>query len=152
WGAERLRKWVRRHPQLTSGTSVAAISSGIVVFLVLLLVSGAHRLKVLEAQSRAGQFENNLQVIRYVMNAPAFEEEKYREGQQLCHSSLQLFDVLDEPQWYETGTAENLSGQERQRLRREVAEILYLMTRHELRLLDSGVSPDGLDSAAKLLR
>jgi serine/threonine protein kinase len=54
---ERTRKWARRHPRLTSSTSVALLALGLIGILVTLLVIRGKRLDGFHAQETLKRFE-----------------------------------------------------------------------------------------------
>jgi len=142
---ERLRKWLRRHPRLTSSGTVAAAAG-------LLLVAGAaafvgvqnhltkarEQIAVDEAQKRKRDFETGTQRALCLVNTNSdlhdriggprsAPQDHLRQGMNVCEETLALYDVLDGDDWQEHPAWQRLDEDERQRLAEEVRELLMLL-------------------------
>src|SRR5690606_24612744 len=80
WGKERARKWIRRHPRFTSASTVGTVAVLLVAAVAALAVARGHRLETLEANNNVAEFRDDLQEIRYLLNAPNLDEAKYQRG------------------------------------------------------------------------
>src|SRR5262245_53584855 len=128
---ERMRKWVRRHPRLTSPGAIAVYAAA-----VLLVGSAAAVQKSLIARAerqdreRADayrQFEDFLTLtdrVRQASGSPAGSDEVLRLGSE----ALDRYGVT-EPGWEERDEVARLPTFERKRLRDEVGEVAFLAAR-----------------------
>jgi serine/threonine protein kinase/tetratricopeptide (TPR) repeat protein len=127
--AERMRKWVRRHPRLTSWTSVGAMAGLVVLVLVTLFVLRGRRLTHLEALDSRRQLGEDLKTVHYLLNKPDAGREQHEEGFALCRRTAERYRLLDTPAWQETSLVRPLPPEERRHLREDVGELLFLWAR-----------------------
>jgi serine/threonine protein kinase/tetratricopeptide (TPR) repeat protein len=174
---ERSRKWLRRHPRLTSSASVAVVAG------LLLLVAGAgslglwRQLATGEAQQRQQQYESGTMSALCLVNTsaagPGREElgtggillDNTRRGLQVCEETLALYHVLDRPDWQQSSDWQRLSPNVRPRLAEGTRELLLLLAwaraqthsgskdelRQSLQLLDRAEAIEGLGPSPALL-
>ncbi len=131
---ERCRKWLRRHPRLTSSGTVAAVAA------VLLLTVGAaylgmkqnldgaeYRIDADHAHNRLRLHDaGTLQALCLINVADAHGENR-RRGAVVCEKTLSLFGVLDRPDWSTDPGWKHLNGAERERLAENTRELLLLL-------------------------
>jgi serine/threonine protein kinase/Flp pilus assembly protein TadD len=133
--AERLRKWLRRHPRLTSSGSVAAVAA-----LLLLGTAGAAagvrqhlgeaRRQLHEAEVRDTQKAYEAGALRALclVNTVVTEfDDHLAEGVRVCEETLALYDVLGRPDWQEQPEWRRLGPDERRRLAENTRELLHLL-------------------------
>jgi serine/threonine protein kinase/Tfp pilus assembly protein PilF len=100
--AERLRKWARRHPRLTSTgvvallalLLVAACASGIVAARAR-LAAAREQLAVSEAQDRKQAFEAQAQEARCLLHTMVDHQDNLRQGIAVCRQALGTYGLLD---------------------------------------------------------
>ena len=131
---ERVRKWLRRHPRLTSSGSVATVAA------VLLLTAGAALLGMrgyLRSAEHQVEANNVRQKLRLhdagtlralcLVNVADAHDENLRQGAEVCATTLQLFGVLDREDWANESAWKHLSDEERNRLAENTRELLLLL-------------------------
>ncbi len=136
--AERLRKWRRRHPRLSSSGTVAAVA------LVLLLgVSGYFLSGHLQLSSEKDeldrwgtaeavrQFREEVKTIRYLLLAPDVGPGQREEGLLLAQNVFTRFHVLGDEEWKGRAPFRSLPEADQQWVRAHVGELLL----HKARLL-----------------
>ncbi len=137
---ERVRKWTRRHPRVSSSTVV-----GILAALVILAVAGALMLRVrhlgrlkaeqeaqqtgLEAAATLRRLHHDLRAIEALLGShiPELEREQQDEGMALARGLLDRYRVLESADWQETPLVAALPPEQRQQLREEMGELLLLL-------------------------
>jgi serine/threonine protein kinase/predicted Zn-dependent protease len=124
---ERVQKWARRHPQLTSGTSVAVVAglallaAGIGAFTLhreLQRRTAAEELPKLIAQSDAI-------LPRLIRSADAADRGRALTD---ARTAVARYGVLDQADWQSGSLVTRLPLEEQDRVRSRVGELLFLMT------------------------
>jgi serine/threonine protein kinase/lipoprotein NlpI len=143
---ERVYKWTRRHPRLTSSTGVGVFAS--LLFLVLLslfLMRLSHlaQLKAdqdtqrihLEAAASLHQLDEELKTVEVLLgsNIPDVEPEQLEDGTALARKILDRYGVLEIPSWQGTALVSSLSSEQRQWLLEDMGEILMLLAKAKAR-------------------
>lgn len=137
---ERARKWIRRHPRLTSSTTVGAVAVSLALLLGgLLLMHLSHlaqrdqdradqlaRLEALDAQKKLG---GELKTVQFLLSRPDAERQQLDEGLALCRHSLERYGVLETPPWQEGPLVQALAPEDQRRLREDMGELLFLLAR-----------------------
>jgi eukaryotic-like serine/threonine-protein kinase len=154
--AERLRKWLRRHPRLTSSGSVAVLAAALLLSAGAAL-AGVHahltstrqNLVVAEARQRKQDFDAGTQEALCLVNTLSEAQDHLPRGRAACEKTLALYDVLgrsdwqDAPLWQLLAPAEQLAGAE------DVRELLLLLAWARTRLAPA--DPATLAAALHLL-
>jgi serine/threonine protein kinase/Tfp pilus assembly protein PilF len=153
---ERLRKWTRRHPRLTSSASVATVAA---VFLVgagaaLAALHGhltgtRHELAAKEARERQGRYEAGATRALCLVNTVADLQDHLRQGLAACEETLGLYGVLDRDDWQRDPNWLRLDERDRERLAGDTRELLLLLAWARVRL--AGEAPDALRDALGVL-
>jgi serine/threonine protein kinase/lipoprotein NlpI len=126
---ERTQKWVRRHPRLTSWSSVGTVAGLVIVVLLTLLVTWWHRLAHLEAQTARRQLGKDLGTALLLLNGPTGGRKHYEEGLALCERAAKRYHLLDTPAWQDKLLVRKLSAEEQRQLREQLSEMLFLWAR-----------------------
>jgi eukaryotic-like serine/threonine-protein kinase len=129
---ERSRKWIRRHPRLTSVTSM--------IVLGLVLVSSAagwtmvrgQRLAEFEAQESFNRFHEEAKSVQFLLNARSMDTDQLVEGLKQGQKALGTYAVLDNPEWAKQPAVRQLSAANQTKLRSELEDLLLLMSRATL--------------------
>jgi tetratricopeptide (TPR) repeat protein len=138
---ERSRKWMRRHPRLSSAASVAGAAA------VLLLAAGValasvrshladtrDQLAASQAQDRKRAFEEGVVRAHFLVNTTIELRDHLREGSAVCRQTLNLYGVLERADWQEHPDWRRLAPDDRQRLAEDVRELLLLLAGARVRL------------------
>jgi serine/threonine protein kinase/tetratricopeptide (TPR) repeat protein len=139
--AERLRKWLRRHPRVTSSGSVAALAA------VILLAAGAsllavrghlagtqEQLQLAESQDRQRAYEAGTVRALCLVNTVNDLQDHLQQGLEVCRNTLGLYDVLDRADWEEHPHWQRLEPEARHRLAENTRELLLLLAWARVRL------------------
>jgi tetratricopeptide (TPR) repeat protein len=168
---ERVRKWIRRHPRVTSSGSVATIA------ILMLCAAGAGfigvrerlittkgQLAVVQAQDRKRHFEEGAQRARCLINTTIDMQDNLRQGMALCEKTLGLYDILEQEPGQEHPDWRQLAPRQRLDLAEDARELLLLLAwarvrtdprnentlRQALTMLDRAAAIDGLPLSTAL--
>jgi serine/threonine protein kinase/tetratricopeptide (TPR) repeat protein len=137
---ERARKWMRRHPRLSSSTSVALVAT----FLILAL-AGTFLLRVrqlrrwgIEQEYRQTQLmavttmhslRDDLKTVEVLLGTDVADAERDQreEGIALARGILDRYRVLESPAWQETKLVAPLADDQRRQLKEDMGELLLLL-------------------------
>jgi serine/threonine protein kinase/tetratricopeptide (TPR) repeat protein len=131
---ERLHKWLRRHPRLTSSGSVATAAT-----LLLTAVSASwvgirdhlqqtqNQLQVAQTQERKQAYERGVQRALCLVNTIADWKDHLRLGLSACEETLGLYGVLEREDWQQQPNWQRLEPAEQQRLAEDTRELLLLL-------------------------
>jgi serine/threonine protein kinase/tetratricopeptide (TPR) repeat protein len=126
---ERVQKWMRRHPRISSGASIASISTLLIAALVYLVLAIGGRLAAYDAERRWIKFQEGLvraQLLVHTANEPG---ENVLEGERICTQTLSLFDILSDRDWLESSRVRHLGPKVRRRLPEDATELIILLAR-----------------------
>ena len=130
--AERLAKWARRHPRLTSSTSIALLSVAMIIGLVAALVVRQRRIESLTAtEALHGLAEDRIkaEVLLGARDAPPAQ---VAEGEALVGRILAQYPDPTSPGWASRPLVARLEENDRARLRDDLGEVIYLAARAAL--------------------
>jgi eukaryotic-like serine/threonine-protein kinase len=125
---ERARKWLHRHPRLP----LKLLAGGTALLLGLALWFGLrslHLARTATALSALDGFREDLRAAQTAFSAPGDGADQHDKGQQLAERALARFHVLDDADWVQKDLPTALPSEDRDRLRREVGELLLLLAR-----------------------
>jgi serine/threonine protein kinase/tetratricopeptide (TPR) repeat protein len=125
---ERVRKWWRRHPRLTSFTTLGVAAAVILTLLTLGFVARGRALVRKEARDIQATFQDDLRHAQALLCAQDIEPDERDAGIAVCRGALQRYHVLDDPAWQQSAPVRSLGAEEQVRLRQEVEELLLLLT------------------------
>ncbi len=144
--AERSRKWARRHPRITSGTSIAAMAGAIILGLAAILFVRAQRLARLEAYATLAEFRDGLDTIEYLLNTQTSDPGRRREGMTLAHKMLALYKAEGDPTWRAGPAVARLDAPDRGRLFEDIGELSLALAR--ALALEAADRPAGAERAS----
>jgi serine/threonine protein kinase/tetratricopeptide (TPR) repeat protein len=137
---ERVRKWMRRHPQLTSSASVALIAAALLGGTSCLLIGVRNhlaetqkQLELAQALERKRGFEEWTQRALCLVNTTADLGDHQRRGKEACLKALSFYRVLDQDDWQDQAAWRQLSAEDRPRLGEDVRELLLLLAANRAR-------------------
>ncbi len=126
---ERTRKWMRRHPRLSSGGSIAAISGVLIVGLAALVLLVGGRLAGYDAERRWIKFEEGLVRAQLLVHTGSEPGQNLTEGEQICRQTLAQFNVLADPKWRQKSPTTRLQPKNQARLPDDATELVVLLAR-----------------------
>jgi serine/threonine protein kinase/tetratricopeptide (TPR) repeat protein len=127
--SERGRKWVRRHPRLSSTTSVALILGTILILLAAFIAQRGRALARLQAAEGWHQFHEEMKTAQVQLYRRHADQQQLEEGIQLARTTLGHYQVLEDSAWDKTAAVRYLPLEDQQRLGDEVGELLFLLAR-----------------------
>jgi serine/threonine protein kinase/Flp pilus assembly protein TadD len=139
-GVERLQKWARRHPRLTSSASVATVAAVLLVAtggalfgLHHHLVNAREQLMTAQARVRKDRYEEATVKALCLVNTHADFQDQLSPGLALCEDALGQYGLLDGEQFTEPSDWNRLDSSERNRLAEDTRELLLLLASGRVR-------------------
>ena len=127
---ERTAKWRRRHPRVTSSTSVALFCGAILATLAVLFAARLQHMRRLEALDTLAGFREQVRSAKFLLNKSGPERGQLEEGVQLCTDALNRYGALEGAPFEELAVVRSLPPEEdRDALRGEVREALQTLAR-----------------------
>lgn len=168
--AERLRKWMRRHPRLTSSGTVA-LAAAVLLMAGGAVLAGVHQhlshtreeLAGVEATQRRQTFETGTVRAQCLINTTSELQDlslsalpgldHLRQGMNMCESTLALYEVLDREDWQQHPAWQRLDEDEQRRLSEDTRELLLLLAWARVLEYDrQGASEKSPEARAEVLR
>jgi serine/threonine protein kinase/Flp pilus assembly protein TadD len=150
---ERAQKWVRRHPRLTSLTSIAALAALLAGSAISWSLVHGYRLAELEAQQTLNRFHEETKTVQFLLNARSMDRDQLDEGLQRGQQALSAYQVLDNPSWQQHPAVRYLSADNETRLRAEMEDLLLLLARAKIQqaagLRDAGQKEEQVRTALR---
>ena len=138
---ERVNKWRRRHPRLTSSTSVAIVCVAILALIAAFFTVELRNERRLEALDTLAGFREQVQSAKFVLNKAEPNQRQLAEGIGLCTEALGRYRALDGVSLDVVPAARNLpSPAERTALQNEIREALLILARAQV--LQSGLETE----------
>jgi tetratricopeptide (TPR) repeat protein len=139
--AECGRKWVRRHPRLSSSAAVFG-AAALLLLLAGCALSGVRgrladtrdQLQVARARDRQKAYEEGVTRALFLANTTSDPHDHVREGIQVCENTLGLYGILDRDAWEEPADWVRPPQEDRQRLAENARELLLLLAGGKVRL------------------
>ena len=153
---ERVQKWSRRNPRLTSAAIVALAAAllltvaGVAVANLQGHLAGTRaELGSVQARDRLRDHRNGTAKALCLVNTTLDSPDHVRQGVAACEETLAIYGSLDGPAWQEPSEWLSLPAEERARLREDTRELLMLLAAARARLAPA--DPAALRSALSLL-
>jgi eukaryotic-like serine/threonine-protein kinase len=126
---ERLAKWIRRHPRLTSGASVASISLAVFALLAFLsMVGWRYRGQVL-AREKLESFYGHMKTAFFLMYGPHPDSSQLERASGECQEAMIPYGLPANANWKQASVVQSLPHERQQQLREDMGELLYLAAR-----------------------
>jgi serine/threonine protein kinase/lipoprotein NlpI len=157
---ERVKKWARRHPRMSSNATIATLAAALVALLATGIDRRNQRVAQLEAEAayqkvrqeaevKLRQVQPDLAEARYRLSTRAPDADMLSAGVVRCRAALDRYGLLDDPRWEERSGYAMLTPGEQRQLRRQLSDICLLFARGRL-LQGKAVDDDRLKEAARL--
>jgi eukaryotic-like serine/threonine-protein kinase len=129
---ERSRKWIRRHPRLTSVTTMLMLGLVLASFTVGVTMARVQRLAEFEAQESFNRFHEEAKTVQFLLNARSMDTDQLVDGLEQGQKALGTYAVLDNSEWDKQPAVRRLSAANQTKLRSELEDLLLLMSRAAL--------------------
>jgi eukaryotic-like serine/threonine-protein kinase len=124
---ERVRKWARRHPRLTSSTSVGILAGAALLALGSVAVVRGRHLSRLQGAETLNGFRDDMQTAQFLLYDRMGDPERVERGYEQCQAALSRYHVIDGSRhWEERSDVKSLPVESRQQLRADVGELLFM--------------------------
>lgn len=124
---ERGRKWLRRHPRLTSSASVATAAGLLLALTGAALLGVRAHLETARNQERQRSFRKGTDQALLLVNTTLDLHDHLPQGQAVCEETLALYGILQRDDWQQQKHWKQLGPAERQRLAEDARELLLLL-------------------------
>jgi serine/threonine protein kinase/Tfp pilus assembly protein PilF len=148
-GGERLRKWSRRHPRLTTAGVVALAASLLLLVLGCGLLAVRARLGDAEARERKQAFQSGTLEALCLLHTALEHQDNQRLGAQVCIRTLARYGLEEGKSWPGHPDWERLSPAEGREVAEDARELLLLLARARVQLCPG--DPQTLRRALSLL-
>ncbi|MEO8269335.1 MAG: protein kinase [Aureliella sp.] len=130
---ERLQKFVKRHPLLTSTTSIVFAAALALAALVSGMVVVQGRVEKLEASHLASRLQEDLPETLAMLRSPGVEAELIQDGIEHAREILRRWNDTDGQQQF-ASTLQLLSDDERAETRQQIGDLCYALAGAEIQL------------------
>jgi serine/threonine protein kinase/tetratricopeptide (TPR) repeat protein len=131
---ERIHKWVRRHPGLTSSGSVATVAVLVLAAVGIAfaavrghLIRAQEQIRLTEAAERKRSYQAGTERALCLVNTTLDLHDHLRQGVRVCEETLSLYGVLDAEDWQDQPAWVQLDPADRQQLAEDTRELLLLL-------------------------
>jgi eukaryotic-like serine/threonine-protein kinase len=122
---ERVRKWARRHPRLSSATTVTIVAAVLLALVGLACFSLWRGNQNYRARAARDAVADAVHPVAASVADPLGPDEFWREGRRRALESLAPYNLPDDENWQQSRNVRRLSPGEIEALRQDVARILY---------------------------
>lgn len=142
--AERLTKWVRRHPEVGSVSTVGGLAAALILGLGVLTWSIADHLEVASAKTRLADFRKAFNECQIALNTTSipFVRADLEPAIDRADQVLAAYGVNEPRDWTRGTLVRRLPKTEARALREEMAELILLRTRARVLLAGHGSDAD----------
>jgi serine/threonine protein kinase/tetratricopeptide (TPR) repeat protein len=168
---ERVRKWLRRHPRITSSSTVAAAAAIVLLAVAASLVgvssslaSARESLEITHAQEEKRAYTAGTERALCLVNTTSAMRDHLSEGIGVCEQTLAIYGILEHADWQTHPSWQRLPEQDRERLCEDTRELLMMLAwarvrtaedseaslREALALLDRAERIEGLQPSPAL--
>jgi serine/threonine protein kinase/tetratricopeptide (TPR) repeat protein len=127
--AERARKWSRRHPRITSGTTIAPFVGALLIVLAALLFIRGQRIARFEAYETLAGFRQDFDSCQFLLNTQTDDPERREQGITTGRRAIGIYGALVDPRWREAAAVVNLDRDDRPRLAEDIGELALIVAR-----------------------
>jgi eukaryotic-like serine/threonine-protein kinase len=131
---DQVRKFIRRHPRLTSSSSVAALAFLVFLAVGAVLVGVRNQLSEARLRERIRLHDAGVQQALCLINTRLQLVDHLREGIAACERTLALFGADGSRPWTESSDWLRMEPELRQRLAEDRRELLMLLAGARMRL------------------
>jgi serine/threonine protein kinase/tetratricopeptide (TPR) repeat protein len=126
---ERTQKWMRRHPRMSSGGSIATVGLALIAGLIYMILAIGGRLAGYDAERRWIKFQQGLVRAQLLVHTGREPGENLTDGERVCLQTLGLFDITTDPNWIRSSRVRRLEPKVQRRLLDDAVELAILLAR-----------------------
>lgn len=124
---ERLGKWVRRHPRLTSNSGISIMAMVVIGIVWALAATNATRSHKGDAMVQLQLFHQATQQVETeILSVRGDNAQELRRCVDACHRALEQYQVETQPMWQDLPVVRYLAPVEQDELRVDIAHLLTL--------------------------
>ncbi len=146
---ERAGKWARRHPRLTSSTSVAILVGFLALGMLAGFIARGKSLARLQAADSLVKFREEAATARYLLNTRVFDRDRRAKAVGIAMEALARYAIPGDPAWPTRPPVADLDPDDRRELMEEAGALLLFLAR-AARLDAEHLKPDDPARKAKL--
>jgi serine/threonine protein kinase/Tfp pilus assembly protein PilF len=124
---ERTQKWVRRHPRLTSFTTLGIAAGILIALLSTGFVLRGREVARRQAKESLSTFQEQVRTAQALLYARHSDREELEEGTQICQAALGQYQILENPLWQQLPAVSYLGRLDRDELNEDAGELLFLL-------------------------
>src|SRR5439155_24490896 len=102
----------KRHPSVTSSTTVAIAAGVVIVALAVSLMLWSQRLGRLEALESLNQFQEDSRTAQFLLTTRAADADQLDEGLKAARRALDRYQAVDNPAWMDLPAVSRLPDEE----------------------------------------
>lgn len=145
---ERVKKWTRRHPRLSSIYVVTALALTFILSLSGLYAWRTYQAAGLQAAAARHRLREDLTFVRLGLGAVEPSQHDIKRGTARAKQALARWPSVEEPKWQFQGPFRYLDAEEKSRVRAELGELYYYLARAE-RMLAATATDQKLEHTQK---
>lgn len=126
---ERAAKWARRHPRLSSLSTVAVVAVFLSALLAVGLTGAFQRLRQFEAVEQFDRFERDLHAARLLAASSAPDPREMEQFLDVGSRALDRYEAAADPEWQERPEIARLPADKRRQLEAGVQSLLLMVAR-----------------------
>jgi eukaryotic-like serine/threonine-protein kinase len=123
---ERLAKWTRRHPRLSSSTTVGVVSLLLLAGLGAAYLLSSRQFQRVESNAAYRWLANERRQAIAFLTPPYVDRALAEEGLLHCNNVAKRYAILENPAWRAQPLVAHLSSDDRAQLSRDVGDLLVL--------------------------
>lgn len=153
---ERAQKWVHRHPRLVWSMGLGSLITLILILMLQALTGAQRNLKNTKEALASAQLQEKIRAHRQgsieticLLSTFIDGQDHLEKGRRLARETLNLFSVLENPEWQSLQDWQRLQPEERRQVAESTWELLLLMAHDAIR--QNGNEKKALEEALSLL-
>lgn len=124
---ERIQKWCRRHPRLSSASSVLSISLLVFVFLAASWLARGNHLAAAHARETLQAFFRQAEQAAAVLDIPDVDEQILNQTVADAQRAVNGYGVARNPAWRQQSLVTRLNDSDQAKLAQQLTSVLYLV-------------------------
>ena len=126
---ERVGKWAKRHPKLSSTAAVGTLSTLLLIGVAVAGYGWRENLRGLEAGQQYAEFRSEMNDLRVELHRTDLDGDALDGNIQRCEALAARYRLLEDGEWANQNSVSYLPVQQREQLRGDAGELFYLYAR-----------------------
>jgi serine/threonine protein kinase/Tfp pilus assembly protein PilF len=139
---ERCGKWRRRHPRVTSATSIGVLALAVLAVISTYWWNAERRIARTRAQDTLNSFVDASLEAQFMLSATDPSSGERRRGRELAIECLSQYDGVESSDMSDEGNVSLLSAADRERLLEEIADLRAALAADNNNALPPGANAD----------